>query len=377
MKKLLIGVCVIAFSALFIQAWTVKPIKKRRPANVQKTLNGVEMGTINTPGTALKMIEDFKSDCANDVGYKSVSEWYSKSDLQKMLAILTDANETKKIEDGVRFYFGEESKNGKKIKVKILLVTTKKRDSINETTSTHGDYYDHDANLALQNEVGIPSNVNASTMATQGGIFYRDTVPRVYGNCPSGTKHDIDIPSAYDWIQRRHDDGHDQRAHPRDNSGYNTRSEWFDLSFIQSLFSVIIADTTLDGLRVYLGKGQHKDTVKYPGLRDSFILTPTKALGSNYHEDVFKCLPIVNTINDKLELQKINSDKKIKKQKLNIENLYKNNGKNGNQMLIEKLNFNLDQQPTIFIGKNNALVTFTNYVPAVYDNGELCPNVCD
>src|SRR5471030_1720711 len=112
MKKLAIGICIIAITAAFLPARHAKSLRTFSKAPGDNTLNGVDYDS------AIGMIKNFENDSASDIGLKSACAWFNKAEIQKMQTVLTSQMN---IVDGVRFYLGEVSKTGTKLQIEILL----------------------------------------------------------------------------------------------------------------------------------------------------------------------------------------------------------------------------------------------------------------
>ena len=110
--------------------------------------------------------------------------------------------------------------------------------------------------------------------------------------CKKRSVHKMNDSDTYNWVQRRHDVKDTREQSRRDTLAYNTKSEWFDICFISSLFQAITsADNNLDGLRIYLGNGlKGQDGLAH----DVFILVPTHTKGQK-HRDDFSCLKLIPT----------------------------------------------------------------------------------
>src|SRR6185437_5134178 len=98
------------------------------------TLNGVDYRQ------ATKMMNDYHCDHPGDSDPKSASVWFTRGQVDTMRRVLL---EQKGAIDGVRFYLGEKSKNGTKLEIKILLITTKEKNPKPlpaDDNSIHEDY---------------------------------------------------------------------------------------------------------------------------------------------------------------------------------------------------------------------------------------------
>ncbi|OIQ65418.1 hypothetical protein GALL_530230 [mine drainage metagenome] len=240
--------------------------------------------------TANTMIANFKLKRAADKGAKSVSVWFNAAQIKAMADLLKNEAISRGT-DGVRFYFGSDTPmgNNHKLHVKLLLVSTIGRQA-NPPLSTHGDYFDHTADFQdnfLLTETGQITNDQSNVAAGNGATLYNGNEPNS-GTCsvrPVPT-HYLDEHQAYNFVKARNERNPDNNT--RDESGYNTNSDWFKICFISSLFNVI-ADTAtykLDGLRVYLGEGKIDDGT----VRDVVILVPTHTVNGKRAVDYYDCL---------------------------------------------------------------------------------------
>lgn len=313
-------------------------LKKPQPLYMHETLNGVDYNT-----KAKSMIATFKGAYSLDRNrLRSISEWYSRKDIEDMLDLLK--GEADRV-DGIRFYFGAQSVNGNQIATRLFLVTTKLRIPVptDPKISAHQDYYEHDSKYAiLSRETGADLYDNSTEELKEGGLLYGDKKPDFTGtNCTLQDPHMLDGDKAYDWVQKRHDTPYagSLPAPVRDPSNYNTESEWFDICFISSLFSKIVNDNQFTGLRVYSGKGfSSKD-------RDVFILVPTYANG-RLNQDYYKCLNLTYASPCNVPLRDSITGKKFTK--IELQNKF-----------------------------NIKYLKSGNYMTGAYDNGELCPDVCN
>ena len=289
------------------------------------------------------MIGDFQSNDTYtlDIGAKSVSAWFSKTDVQTMRKVLD--SEAPAI-DGVRLYFGAVSKNGTQFKIKILLIPTKLKNLAPippDPKSIHGDY--GLGSPLLTTELGSTLDHKASEVFQAGGLLYGDGPPPMGTGCTNTSLHRITNHDTYTWVQKR-DDKEDLRVpaiRSCDQSGYNTESEWFDICFISSLFDAVLDDNNnLDGLRIYLGEGFK---LKYNKDRDVFIFVPTHTNGIN-HDDDFSCIKLLPS-----SLCVFPNDNPLHKTK---------------EYEIRDFNHR-------YFAPNHT------YMEGGYDKGELCPNTCN
>jgi hypothetical protein len=245
------------------------------------TLNGVDKTL------ATKMINAFKADYLNDYGQKSFSAWYSKVEIHQMLSILNNEATA----DGLRIYFGENSKSGAKLNLQLLLLVTKPLfpSSTDPKISTHEDYFS--SNGSKTNKLGLDFNESETTVYNIGGLFYNDQKPNFPNNCTINNNHQIIADSAYSRIQKR--DGEVNKMQT-----YHTISEWYDINFIMALFTAIdksSSNPNLDGLRIYLGTGLVTNSISNKlELKDMLFLVPTHtdAKNPNMHHDDFSCLDL-------------------------------------------------------------------------------------
>lgn len=342
MKKLVMGIVAVLTTILLFAACKNKPANNvaKKPVTTPRTLNGIKYSD------AMKMISDFQTNDAYkyDIGEKSVTAWLSRSDIQIMRSVLND-EAIKNGVDGVRFYFGAESRNGTELGVKVILITTKLKNPLpnpGDSVSTHGDYPTNDTLLTA--ELGESHHHKADSISQVGGLLYGDNNPTMPGRCVGRSLHSITGRQTYNWVQRR-DDKKDNRPKPIrhcDTSGYNTKSEWFDICFISSLFDAVLNNNNnLDGLRIYLGEAYKPKLFKN---RDVFIIVPTHKNGS-YHEDVFNCITLTRS-----SLCKLNEHPAIKPSETELDDKF------------HKVYFESES---------------SNFMDGGYDKGELCPTICN
>ncbi len=252
----------------------------------QTTLNGYDQAT------AQAMIANFAQYYTGDNNPKSVTAWYSITDLNNIYTLL-NAEAHARGTDGVRFYFGcnPPANAGDPLNLSILLVATENRVPPTQEQSNHGSYYDHSdltAAYLANGPFGVADNNNAANAVTAGASYYGSTQPTDSG-CSDPSGHYIDTPTVYQWISNRNIANITTTNSATIASPLNTKAEWFPFCFIESLFySIINAPSALklDGLRIYLGNGY-----SYKGqLRDVLILVPTCTDASGNHADYNGCL---------------------------------------------------------------------------------------
>ncbi|EHQ27965.1 hypothetical protein [Mucilaginibacter paludis] len=349
MKKLLLGLCALLSVAFLFLRFDNAPERKTRQVTVNKTLNGID------EVTARQMIANFDSNYLKDVGPKSLSVWYSVDQIRAINNLLI-AEHASKNTDGVRFYFGcdKPAAGTTKLKTKLLLVSTVSRPFTDSTISTHVDYYTHTASF-LNVEAGLLSNGNATQVMKHGGFLYNANAP-AEGTCGNPSGHFLTSGLAYKWVQARCENNSN-----RDDSVYNTKSEWFPYCFLTSLFSVIAdASHHFSGLRIYEGKGLVSKKAKKKNPRDVFILMPTQSAGQmdrDYPDCLEQYLPN-GFCGDTAKVQvmpQIQKAKKVQKTKTIL----------GVQNIQEKMQKTQAFAPPPIIHGGG------------YDEGELCPDVCN
>jgi hypothetical protein len=285
MKKLFLGCCTLVITASFLVVKNTASKNSHAPTTRYATLNGIDMNTANA------MIANFELKRASDKGAKSVSVWFSAAEIKEINDLLTIEAATRGT-DGLRFYFGSDKPTGQntKLHIKLLLVSTIQRNPIPPSPlSSHGDYFGHTADFQdnfLLTETGQITNDHSDIAAGNGATLYNGSEPAA-GTCSvTPTRHYLSGHQAYNFVKARNENNHDNST--RDDSGYNTNSDWFKLCFITSLFN-IIADTAtykLDGLRIYLGEGKIDDGT----IRDVVILVPTHNYNGKPAVDYYNCL---------------------------------------------------------------------------------------
>lgn len=312
-----------------------KSQSKDEPPTVQKTLNGYDQAL------AQQMIANFALYYQADNNPKSVNAWYSIADLINIYNLLVSETQA----DGVRFYFGCDvpPAGTTTLNLTILLVSTQYRSVTSDTKSQHGDYYDHTAIYLNNGPFGLPVNHDAATCAGKGALMYGASLPGDTG-CQHPGNHYLDTPTTYKWIQARC-----ETSRTNDTSPLNTKAEWFQFSFIKSLFySIINAPPALgfDGMRIYLGKGYNYQSLGI--LRDVVVLVPTKTDGNGNHVDHNGCVEdlLLTPFDGEFSLVNPSAAKG-----------------NVHGEAISRLRFTVHSKSSIDGGG--------------YDNGELCPTYCN
>lgn len=279
MKKILLGVAAILLLASFLLAFKSKYLKTTPLSPITATLNGVD------DKTAIAMIDNFAKNYDKDIGAKSVSAWYNVDQLKAINTLLMKEHKDQSIQtDGVRIYFGSDAPvspgNTKLTNIKIFLVSTKPRIPLDPNKSDHIDYYNHSDDF-LKTEIGIATDDNGDLVRNQGGSLFNQKPP-LSGACYKPSTHFLPGGLAYIWTQARYEHG------PKpDLSAYNTKSEWFSYCFINYILTVITdTNKSFTGLRIYLGKGF---VDKKKRIRDVFILVPTYSVGQ-LNGDSYNCL---------------------------------------------------------------------------------------
>jgi len=324
MKKLVIGIFAVLITAFVLQGCKSNSSKTAAtpPPTVQQTLDGVPQSE------ALQKIKNFSDFSGKDVSSKSIAVFYPIAQLKAIDSILTKEH-TDTTATGIRFHFGCDSPASGNRNLKIYMVATNDRKVTDPHLSTHVDYYVHVPNILSTTEIGT-TNYNGSDEYKKGGTLY-GTMPPAYQSCSNPSRHFLPANTAYQWVQVRYDKG------SNDQTPLNTTSEWFSYCFMHSIIKTM-AQNKYTGLRVYLGKGFVDDSCKN---RDVVILVPTKDSLGIMHQDDYHCL-------EDLPGYIICPD------------------------AISKLH--LDKCTTIITsGKKHPPITGGGG----YDEGELCPDVCD
>jgi len=310
------------------------------PTTVQKSLNGYSQNDV------LTMTACFAKNYQQDISSKSISAWYSIDQIQNINNLLLEEVDTVGT-DGVRFYFGctQPAEGTTKLQVSIFPVSTKPQQPDNAGQSNHGDYYDHTADYLVTGEpFGAAIDDNAAQGITLGASLY-NTVAPPSDVCNNPSNHYIDGNEAYAWVRKRC-----ELNSACDQSPLNTRSEWFSWCFITSLFNSIIQSRqtfNLDGLRIYLGKGYIDPDHPELGERDVFVLVPTQAGSNGTHLDYYSCMEdmLLSPFCKPAMSLKVN---KTFSSRAELVNHFK--------QLQPKSSF---------------------WYSGGYDNGELCPDVCN
>lgn len=290
MKRLLPGIIIVLFIASCGEktnnSKNLKTDSLQSKAQVKQplipgfTLNGVDQNK------ATKMIANFETDYPADLNTtKTVSVWYGINEIKAMNNLLVREYQQNQRPDGVRIYFGCDNPAtgaGTKLTPVIFLVSTQQRNPVVAGKSNHEDYYDHLSGVLPGGELGGAPIYDANDAFTKGALLYSPTTPADIPCNAAPSQHYINGADAYQAV-RRHTGGSQQN----DVSVYNTRAEWFDLCFINSVFNAILDENNnLNGLRIYLGKRTMENDGKD---RDVFILVPTKDVGG-IATDTYQCL---------------------------------------------------------------------------------------
>jgi len=297
----------------------------------QSTLNGYDQAT------AIQMIQCFKKNCGTDNNPKSLSAWYSMDDITNIYNLI-DAEAQVEAIDGIRLYFGCESPAtvGDPLSLSILMISTADRVPPANGASNHGDYYSHtDAAAAYlaDGPIGLPETGSENDRMLLGASYY-GSMP-ADANCTDSTGHYINTPQAYGWVNAR--------KSLVDNSPITTWAEWFPFPFIADLFYSIInapAGLKLDGLRIYLGKGNALSG----DVHDVLILVPTYTDTNGNHTDYNGCL-----------------DNLLKSAPWSASAAISSNGL---------------AAPALSAADKEAVSNNPSWYSGGYDNGELCPTHC-
>ncbi|MDR3697112.1 hypothetical protein [Mucilaginibacter sp.] len=312
------------------------------------TLDGVD------GGIAVQRFLNFKTLQGTDKNpQKAASVFFTTDQLQQIDELL--ANEYGSLPaaqqpDGVRFYFGcDQQSSGSKLNILIHLVSTRKQDPAGDPhKSAHGDYYEH--NIASPKTLNGIQNNGTTILDPLGNPLQTGTV---YQNPGSGTRctnepgNYIDETAAYTWA-------FNNRYNKPDP--INTQSDWFRLCFIQYLFETIYKHPTIfNGLRAYLVLGPHQS---YSYNRDFVILVPIDKQNRDYAGCIAELDSLPSSCHPETDLW-IQSLKEYYKAKKNWKELSP----------AERLRVKKHIRYPFF------------YSHAVlgggYDNGELCPDVCN
>jgi len=327
MKKLLFGTGVVMLSGFTLLSFKSKPPQFQPQAGNQTTLNGVDINT------AKQMILNFSRYYTADVGRKSLSVFYTVDEIRAIAAAFEKDRANPNIKaDGIRFYFGSDTPatGQTKLNVKIFLVPTRLQDNGGDTLkSTHGDYYEPAGLFPV--ETGIAIQNGASQVMHGGGTFYNPPTQAPLGiNCANPSNHFLAKNVAYQWIQARC-----ESSNTAIMGGYDTKSEWFSDCFLSDFFKAVTdASFHFSGVRIYLGHGLMD---KHGNLRDVLILFPTDQVGTA-------------------------------------------NGEHGG-CLEDLLGGKFCKEPLPLYKRNiphaHPIVPKTDFIGAGYDEGELCPDVCN
>jgi len=314
-----------------------------------KTLDGEDAAVA---AQRIKNFDDLKKFDTNKG--KAASVWFNIQQIESIYNLLmaesSDSIPKEQRIDGVRFYFAcDRPANGAtKLNVSIYLVSTRQQDTGgDQNKSEHGDYYCHSGSAASyldSPKFGIPSyDIN---IAGHGGLYGQPNAG--VGQCPYEPSNYVDEETGHQWVKD---------ARYKSPDAINTKSEWFNLCFIQHLFNAMIKNKKIyGGLRVYLALGSNINDLSKD--RDIVLLVPT----DNNAEDSYKCIgtvaadwPISCDVDNaiKLKLETIRKPYLDYKEK---HNLTPNN-----------------QLPKAF----ERIARYLNFYSGGYDQGELCPDKCN
>jgi len=337
MKKTVVALITIIVTMSFSSGKRTKNKLSSLRQSKGYTLNGFDYPS------ARKMIDFFDTTYTNDKGRKSFCAWFSKAEIAVMQKALQE--EVANV-DGVRLYFGADSKIGTKLQnIKLFLISTTKRARPAKGLSVHGDYEEHES--YLNKNLGQYYSNKCGTVLGMGGVLYGDTRPNPGPLCIGNIRHQMGGSNTYNWIQRRHDQKKFSRpnSRDRDSSAYNTESEWFEVCFVSSLFTAISdPGNNIDGLRIYMGNGFKLQSFKK---RDVFIMVPTRAEG-NKHVDNLGCLKLLSAYRSCKILQRPNAP-------------------HPSERVMNEL----------FNERYFVLKATMGVMDGGYDKGELCPTICN
>lgn len=268
MKKLVFGSpALILVFFLFFNLKKASPIKKLLPP-VNVTLNGMD-GPM-----AVQMIKNFtdNDNYTRDKGLKSVSAFYNITQIAAIQKLMEIEHIDPMIKmDGIRIYLASSNaptSSNTKLNINIFLVSTKAKTSTPNHTSKHGDYYLHVGGILSSSEVGIPVDDKGSEVLAMGGSLYGESPTGPSHVCQNPSGHYIKGGLAQQWVRARYENGE------KDDSPYNTISDWFRYDFIHEFFKAITdPNNNYSGLRIYLANGPLDD---HDNKRDVLILVPTK-----------------------------------------------------------------------------------------------------
>jgi hypothetical protein len=298
-----------------------------KQTNTCYSLNGVEQGA------AEKMISYFETSKGTDKTEAWLTAWFDKNQLENILDLLSSEIKNGIKIDGIRFYLVYANNQQSSNNLEVILVATRTRTSPPDPAgegSAHIDYYGLQAAF---NSDGKPTH----SRSVQGAYLY-DNAPCTEDPCknPDLTYHYVSCKDGHDWVVARSTSG----------DTINTRSEWLSYCFCQYLFNSIYNSNGMDGLRIYLARGQNPG---YPTDRDELLFVPTSRITGGNHADYDGCIQdLSGTLPDCL-----NNDPEHLKTKWHA-NLTKR----------EKMIYKKYKKYPFFFGGG-------------YDEGELCPNSCN
>jgi len=298
MKLFFIGILTL-FSAALFQGCEQKSPDSRKAATPKKTptfvckkptaisckncrtLNGVDQET------AIKMMTAFCNFKDNDTKPLPTSVWFSKeiihsidSLLHAEIAVQLQAIPNRKdTTDGIRIYFACDTAPGNNypLNTSILLVSTKYDLKPKTDQSSHRDYYDHDAKFltAPFGKVSHDSNEAGARLYHTLYLCLSKNPP-----CIVSPDHIITCKQAHNWVNNH--------VQNKNHIAINTLSEWFDLTFFDTLDHELYKKKRPDGVRIYFAFRDHD--ADHPSLdnRHVFVLMTTKKAGKN-HRDYFNC----------------------------------------------------------------------------------------
>jgi hypothetical protein len=327
--------------ALIVMAISCAGSLKLKAQQVQQTLDGT------SATVAQQKIANFQSHRVRDEGTnKSISVFYPISKLKQIDDLLTEEHTADPVNKstGIRFYLGcDAPSTGTKVRnVEIYMVSTdEKTPVLPDHPSTHGDNYRHVANRLSPIQIGT-LNIDEADALNKGATLYGSQQP-LESTCANPSKHFLPDSTAFARVRKR------SKLAGKDQSFINTESEWFPYCFIHSVISAM-EQNGYSGLRVYLGKGYVPELHTE---RDVFILVPTKTNTAGLEVDDYHCL----------EDQQGFTGCPVPQQ--------------SGQRLLKSTSGASSEQHLYRINSVN-FGTVTGGAPgAGYDEGELCPDVCN
>lgn len=257
--------------------------------NAQVNIKNISLNGIKETD-AEKMINFYQDNKKQDKGPTKQSIWFDWATFKQMVDLLKMEKEASKgtpqPTDGMRIYFASNPGTGPgRLKNIIVLLSTQfliKAPNV-PSGALHSDYYEHDINDPLfKDTLAIRGKIYKKRFYRRGDKLYSKI--KVKGSCNIQGRHYITRDTAENMVQRF---GLDTMK---------TKSEWFDLDFLDSFVNDPNATIyKYDGVRIYFArhdKNEQDIDGQHVFDRESFIMVPTTSNGIIFkdHLDRFDCM---------------------------------------------------------------------------------------